>query len=206
MSLIAYPIASDAYDVLTLLKAGPKESWPPRAVREIEAEARAVARVTFVTQAVGPLFESRDEAMNAYKGLVEDDRKDQVFTPAAEDRFCTLVCRPRDSLRSKPKPIKPVFKDGERWPKAKAPVATVWQLSLSYWKIMTVAQVKAAGLAPVGQARHLRKKANGRELTAEEIMALSQSPLLAARPQKALDFGLFDFPLPENPAIIIADE
>lgn len=71
---------------------------------------------------------------------------------------------------------------------------------------MTVAQAKAAGIPPIGQARHLRKKATGRDLTPEEIAALSQGPLMAARPQKALDFGLFDFPLPENPAIIIADE
>jgi hypothetical protein len=102
--------------------------------------------------------------------------------------------------------MQPVFAEGQRWPAKRVPVASVWQLSLSYWKIMTVAQAKAAGIPPIGQARHLRKKATGRDLTPEEIAALSQGPLTAVRPQKALDFGLFDFPLPENPAIIIADE
>jgi hypothetical protein len=190
MSLIAYPIATDAPDVLTRLKAGTLA----RAVREKEAEMTADARVAFVTEPAGPVFETKDAALAAYAGLLNDD-----------NRFCQLVCRPREVKRLASKPLKPIFKDGERWPK-KEPVATVWQLSVSYWKILTIAQIRAAGLPPVGQARHLRKKSTGKDLTPEEIIALSQSPLLAARPQKALDFGLFDFPLPENPGIIIADE
>jgi len=69
-----------------------------------------------------------------------------------------------------------------------------------------VAAASSTNKPPIGQRRHQRKKTTGRDLTPEEIAALSQGPLTAARPQKALDFGLFDFPLPENPAIIIADE
>lgn len=202
MSLIAYPIAADAHEALTRLRAG--EAL--RAIREKEAELAARARVAFVTQTVGPVYETRDEALDAYAGLVEDDRKGRTFMPADSDRFCLLTCRIRDPKRGKPKPMQPVFAEGQRWPKKREPVASAWQLSLSYWKIMTVAQARAAGIPPIGQARHLRKKAAGRELTPEEIVALSQGPLTAARPQKALDFGLFDFPLPENPAIIIADE
>jgi hypothetical protein len=202
MSLIAYPIASDAHEALTRLRAG--ETL--RAIREKEAELTAKARVAFVTQTVGPVYETRDEALDAYAGLVEDDRKGRTFMPADSDRFCLLTCRIRDAKHGKSKPIQPVFAEGQRWPQKREPVASVWQLSLSYWKIMTVAQAKAAGIPPIGQARHLRKKATGRDLTPEEIVALSQGPLTAARPQKALDFGLFDFPLPENPAIIIADE
>jgi hypothetical protein len=202
MSLIAYPIAANAHDALTRLKAGE----PPRAVREKEAELAARARVAFVTETVGPVYETREDALEAYAGWVEDDRKGCLFMPDAADRYCLLICRIRDPKRGKPKPMQPVFAEGERWPKKHEPSASVWQLSLSYWKVMTVAQAKAAGIPPIGQARHLRKRANGRDLTPEEIMALSQGPLMAARPQKALDFGLFDFPLPENPAIIIADE
>ncbi|MFT4074682.1 MAG: hypothetical protein QM647_04055 [Asticcacaulis sp.] len=201
MSLIAYPIAASAHDALSRLRAG--ETL--RAVREKEAELAAKARVAFVTETVGPVYETREDALEAYAGLIEDDRKGRLFMPDATDRFCVLVCRIRDPKRGK-KPMQPVFAEGERWPKQREASASVWQLSLSYWKIMTVAQAKAAGIPPIGQARHLRKRANGRDLTPEEIMALSQSPLTAARPQKALDFGLFDFPLPENPAIIIADE
>ena len=202
MSLIAYPIAADAHEALARLKAG--EAL--RAVREKEAELAAKARVAFVTQVVGPVYETRDEALDAFAGLIEDDRKGRTFMPADSDRFCLLTCRIRDQKRAKSQPTQPVFAEGQRWPQKREPVPSVWQLSLSYWKIMTVAQAKAAGLPPIGQARHLRKKATGRDLTPEEIAALSQGPLLAARPQKALDFGLFDFPLPENPSIIIADE
>lgn len=202
MSLIAYPIAASAHDALARLKGGECV----RAVREKEAVLAAKARVAFVTEIVGPIYETREDAMAAYAGLVEDDRKGHLFLPDAADRFCALSCRIRDPKRSKSKPAQPIFSDGERWPKNREPSSSAWQLSLSYWKIMTVAQAKAAGIPPIGQARHLRKRANGRDLTPEEIIALSQSPLTAARPQKALDFGLFDFPLPENPAIIIADE
>jgi hypothetical protein len=202
MSLIAYPIAADAHEALNRIRAG--EGL--RAVREKEAELAANARVAFVTETMGPVFERRDEALDAYAGLVEDDRKGRIFTPADTDRFCRLTCRILNAKRGKPQPMRPVFAEGQRWPAKREPVVSVWQLSLSYWKIMTVAQARAAGIPPIGQARHLRKKATGRDLTPEEIAALSQGPMTAARPQKALDFGLFDFPLPENPAIIIADE
>lgn len=201
MPLVAYPVASDAHDAIARLRSGDA----PRAVREKEAELAARARIAFVTQTVGPVFDTREEALDAWAGLVEDDRKGRAFMPADSNRFCQLTCRIRDPKRGKPKPMQPVFADGERWPKREAPPASVWQLSISYWKILTVAQVRP-GAPTTAQARQLRRRQSAKDLTPEEIAALSQSPLMAARPQKALDFGLFDFPLPENPAIIIADE
>ncbi|MGA9659078.1 MAG: hypothetical protein WBQ60_08275 [Asticcacaulis sp.] len=202
MPLPAYPIAIDAHEALSLLRSGAAR----RAVREKEAEQAAGSRTALVTQSVGPLFDTREAALSAYAGLIEDDRPDRAFVPADSDRVCKLVCRPKEEAKRKTKHLKPEFAHGTRWPKPKTPAETVWQLSISYWKILTKAQAKAAGLPPVGQARHLRKKATGKDLTPAEISALSQGPLMAARPQKPLDIGLFDFPLPENPSIIIADE
>ena len=64
----------------------------------------------------------------------------------------------------------------------------------------------AARTAAAGDPRGLRKKAKNGELTPEEMLSLMHSPLTAPRPQKALDFGLFDFIPPDNPGIVIADE
>ena len=203
MPLIAYPVASDASAALGLLRQGKA----PRASREKEAEAAVARRVVFTTEGTGPVFETREDGLKAYAGLVEDDRPGHIFLPAAEDQFCALTCRIKPAGGRKAKPMQPVFKDGQRWPAARKPPATVWQLSLSYWKIVPAqAAAKPAPILSTDQARHLRKKARGESLTPEEVLELAHSPLTAARPQKALDFGLFDYPLPENPGIIIADE
>ncbi len=185
-----YPVAHDAYQALDLLR----REEGPRAPREREASDAVRARVAFVTQPVGPIYETREEAATQAGALLDN-------TPV-----CTLVCRARDFIPRKSKPIQPVFTDGARWPKAQKPTETVWQLSVSYWKIITDVQPTTASVTTKHQARHVRKKTLGEDLTPDEIRALSQTPLLAVRPQKALDFGLFDFPLPEDPGRIIADE
>ncbi len=187
MSQTAYPIAKDIQHALSQLKAGAAM----RAVRESEAAHVAGGRVAFVSEHAGPLYERREEALAALGGL-------------AEDTAVRLVARLKDAARRRAKPLEPVFRDGERWPKAARPLESVWQVSVSYWKVLDEARKTPA--APTGKpARALRRK-GGEALTPEEVLGLVDSPLVAARPQKALDFGLFDFPLPENPEIIIADE
>lgn len=187
MPQTAYPIAASAHDALNHLRAGSTV----RALREREAETLAGAEVCFVSENVGPVYERETDALEACAGLLGDGA-------------CRLVCRMRDGPRRGAKPLEPVFKDGERWPKLKRPLVSVWQLSISYWKILGVER-KSAGTVPAKPARALRRK-GGEGLTPEEVMALMDAPMTAARPQKALDFGLFDFPLPENPDIVIADE
>jgi hypothetical protein len=153
--------------------------------------------------AAGPLYEDEGEALNVYAGLVGDHRPGHIFLPPVEDRFCRLVCRMKDTPRRRPKSVQPVFSDGERWPSAKAPLETVWQLSVSYWKILDGAPVARA---EPGDVRTLRKRAKTGELSVEEMRSLMAAPLTAPRPQKALDFGLFDFVPPDDPGIVIADE
>lgn len=199
MSLPLFPIARDGHDALALLRGGDA----PSARRESEAQALAGARVAFVSENIGALYERREDALDAYMGLVADDRPGHLFVP--ENAACNLTCRIKSPLRAKTKRITPVFQDGQRWPKAAQPMETVWQLSISYWKRLP--ETASRTPAPVkGQARTLRRATRGSELTAEEIQGLIDNPLTAARPQKALDFGLFDFIPPDNPGIVIADE
>ena len=190
MTLPLYPIASDGHAALEALRDGEAR----RAAREREAEAMAGGAVAFVTQSLGPLYDSEAEARQAYAGVLDDSR------------VCTLTCRIAVPPPRKHRPTQPVFEDGVRWPKADAKTPAIWQLSVSYWKRLPPPRQASSDAAPGQQARTLRKSRKAYELTPEQILALTQTPLQPARPQKALDFGLFDFIPPDNPGIVIADE
>jgi hypothetical protein len=200
MPLPAYPIARDGHDALIQLRAGATR----RAMRERDAEAMAGGRVAFVSEATGPVYERREDALDAYAGLVEDDRSGRLFSPAPENAVCVLTCRLKSPV-ARGRAVTPVFRDGERWPKMARPAEPVWQLSVSYWKMLGASAAKA-GTATGDQARKLRKSARGGELTPDEVQGLADTPLVPLRPQKQLDYGLFDFIPPDNPGIVIADE
>lgn len=190
MTLPLYPVASDGHAALEALRSGDTV----RAAREREAEVVAGGTVAFVTQSLGPLFDTEAEARKAYAGILDDSR------------VCTLTCRIAAPPPRKHKPTTPVFQDGVRWPTAVAKTPAIWQLSISYWKRLPPPRQTSADLAPGGQARTLRRSRKAYELTPEQILALTETPLQPARPQKALDFGLFDFIPPDDPGIVIADE
>ncbi len=189
MSLPEYPVAADGHAALAALRAGDKR----RAAREREAEIAAGEAVAFVTESIGPLYATEAEAQQAYVGVLTDHG------------VCILTCRIAEPPAKRYKPTQPVYEDGVRWPKVDQSRRTVWQISISYWKILPASRTASAA-APNGQARKLRKTARGYDLTPEEILALTETPMAASRPQKALDFGLFDFIPPDNPGIVIADE
>jgi hypothetical protein len=98
---------------------------------------------------------------------------------APEDRYCEL---------------QPVMARGS------GPLRTVWRLCVSYWKI--AGERDLSGLPQARQAR----RGKGAAVDPEAIGALAEQPLRPFVPQKALDIGLFEIALPENPGIIIADE
>lgn len=189
MALPLYPVASDGHAALAQLRQGEGV----RFAREKEAEKAANGRVDFVTQPIGPLYDNEDEARKTYASVLDDSR------------VCVLTCRRKSPAPKKRASVEPVLENGVRWPKVPVPVESVWQLAISYWKPQPAAR-SAGGQAPSGQARRLRKNAKGLELTREQILALMDTPMTAARPQKSLDFGLFDFIPPDNPDIVIADE
>ena len=185
---IVFPIAHDGHDALARLRAGTAAV----SAREKEAETLSGARVAFVTQSIGPLYDSQDEAVAVYGSVLGE--------------ACKLTARIKAQRPGKRKASELAFQEGERWPKRTAPTETVWQLSVSYWKIISDTRAATTSEKLTEQARHLRKKSKGGTLKPEDLLALAQSPLIAARPQKALDFGLFDFIPPDNPGIVIADE
>ena len=191
MTAILYPVAETAEAALHL----------PRgfAARESDAE-RLGGTVRFVTEATGPAFATREAALDAYAGRVEDERpgKPQV---APEDAWRRLV--PVSSADGKPvrkAPARPAYRNGRRWPEAPAAVSTLWRLSVSYWRIET------AVAAPDHAARQLRKTEEGRDLDVQALTALTRQPLQPMRPQQPLDIGLFEYRLPESPDIIVPDE
>jgi hypothetical protein len=196
MSAILYPVAVDAESAL----AAPLG----RAAREREARHLAAGEVvSFVTHAVGPDFVSRDAALDAYAGKVEDDRPGRLVSVAPEDRFCRLaeLAVQVGGRRPVPPLARPVLKDGRRWPSAPAaPVATVWRLQVSFWKVG--ARVEASMDGP--QARKVRRA--GAEADRDTLNALTRQPLRALRPQQPLDIGLFEVRPPEAPHTVIADE
>ncbi|MDC7676911.1 hypothetical protein [Asticcacaulis machinosus] len=205
MASVRYPIALHGIDVLN--------SWASkgfaRAARESEAMAESGKSVQFVSEVLGPQFETEAAALDYYSAqypqLLEDARPGSRFTPDAADNFARLMCR-AEPVKSA-KRTTPAMTGGQRWPTPAKPAKSVWQLSVSYWKIIPKRVAKpAASLEPYVQARAVRKKALGQALTPEEVQALAANPLMSYRPQKALDIGLFEFIPPDNPSIIIADE
>jgi hypothetical protein len=176
VSAILYPIAANAEAAL--------KHPSGRAAREREAERLAGEPVAFVREFTGPSFRSEDEARAYYAGKLDDERPATRTTIAPEDRYCDL---------------KPIAQ------RSRMPFAhphTVWRLSVGYWRVGE-AQAEAGDTT---QARKARRQKSGEVPDAETLEAMANQPLQAIKPQKALDIGLFEVRLPENPGIIVADE
>jgi hypothetical protein len=195
MNAILYPVASNAEEAF----ARPKG----RAAREREARDVGGGPVSFVTEPTGPGFASRDAALDAYAGRLDDPRPGRGVTLAPEDHYCSLA--ERIEGRAPPGPVEPAFAKGRRWPKA-ATVrgSTVVRLMISYWRL-TDAQTELAELA-AEQARAMRRRAEAAGLDAAHLRALARQPLRPVKPQQPLDAGLFEMPAPEAPHILIPDE
>ena len=190
MPAIAYPIAAHAVDILkgfATLK---------QAERVREAQDIAGARVGCVSETLEAAFATR-EAAEAYYA--------QGFPGLLEQPFAQLQCRLKPGLKPK---AQAEAKSGKRWPELTSPPQSQWQLSVSYWKILKgpVEATEIPHVNPKVQARAMRKRSLGQDLTPAEIRALAHTPLNPYLPQKSLDIGLFEVHPPENPNIIIADE
>lgn len=176
MTAVLYPVAANADAAL----AAPKG----RAAREREAERLAGEPVMFVREFVGPVFRTEEAALDAYAGRLNDDRPGASRVVGPESRWCEL------------KPI------AERGLIPFTGKHTAWRLSVGYWRT-------ASGMAhrpEMEQARKARKAAGAEALDAKDLTLLADQPLKPLQPQKALDIGLFEARLPENPEIIVADE
>jgi hypothetical protein len=195
MTAVAYPIAQTAEAAL----ARPLG----RAARESQAVMLAGEAVAFVTEPVGPAFATREAAMDAYSGRLDDERPGRGVSVQPEDRFCqlrALAAAPPRRGRRAGNGMQPVYRDGRRWPAPLAPTATVWRLSISYWRIGAAAQPALTPAEPP-----LRR---GRAVDADPaaLRRLAAEPLRPIKPQQPLDIGLFEFRPPEAPHLIIPDE
>lgn len=188
MTAILYPVATNAEQALTRPKG--------RAARESEARRRAGEAVVFASDPVGPAFATREAALDAYRGRVEDERTGAM--PETEDRYCRIVEQVADGAKA-PRPMEPTYADGHRWPSPPKPPKTVWRLTVSYWRIGTAARPLEAP-----QARVARK--SGEAVDPETLRAIASTPLRATKPQQPLDIGLFEVHPPEAPHIVMPDE
>lgn len=165
------------------------------AARESEAVRLAGGAVVFETAPVGPAFASREAAAQAYAGRTGGDGPDLAG-------WCEL--RPMAGDGAPPSaPARPAMRDGRRWPEPdpKAPAAQ-WRLAVTFWRV-----TGGEPAEPLGAARLLRRDATAAPaLGADALRRLSSQPLRPVRVQRALDVGLFETRLPENPARLIPDE
>ncbi len=188
MTAILYPVATNADQALALPIG--------RASRESEARRRAGEAVVFATDPVGPAFATRDAALDAYAGRVDDERTGG--RPAPEDRYCRLIEQVADGV-ARPRTVQPTYADGHRWPVPPKAPRTVWRLAVSYWRIGTADRPIEAP-----QARQARRK--GQDLDADTLRAIARTPLRPTKPQQPLDIGLFEIRPPEAPHIVMPDE
>lgn len=189
MTAILYPVAANGEQALSRPLA--------RAARESEAAKRAGEPVAFTTDAVGPAFATREAALDAYRGRVEDERTGDA--PEPQDRYCRLIEQVAEGARP-PRAVEPVYADGHRWPEPpKTPPRTVWRLSVSYWRIGTAERPLDAP-----QARQARK--SKQPLDPDTLRAIARAPLRPTKPQQPLDIGLFETRPPEAPHIVMPDE
>ncbi|MGZ8362324.1 MAG: hypothetical protein ACXW3D_00560 [Caulobacteraceae bacterium] len=190
---VRFPIAANAELALSAALG--------RAGREREAEALLGGRAVFVRELSGPAFATREAALEAYKGRIDQPGGAPV---QPEDRYCELV---EVLAEVKGKPAKggqaaPVNDEGRRWPKPPAPLKTLWRLSVGYWRPVTEQPVQPTP----DQARQARKNLDARQLDAVTLRRMTQQPLKPVKAQQPLDFGLFEVQLPESPGQFIPDE
>jgi len=192
MSAIRYPVAASAEAALS----GPLG----RAARASEAEALAGGDVEFASEAAGPAFASREAALDAYAGRLDDERPGRLAAVQPEDRYCALSELAAEPRRM-PAAVRPAYRGGRRWPKPVAATQTVWRLVVRYWRVKApqplLELAEPAASAP-------RRSLHG--LDAKALRERLSQPLRPVKPQQPLDIGLFEVRPPEAPHIVMPDE
>jgi hypothetical protein len=192
---ILYPVAANAEAAL--------HAPLGFAARERSAHDVAGEAVTFVTEAVGPAFENREAALDAYAGRLDDDRPGKRFAVAPEARWCVLRPVSAEDAKKRRRPARPLMKEGRRWPAPDPSTRpALWRLSVSYWRLGEGLPLDLG----LEAARRVRRDPGAEQLEAKVLRQLAEQPLRAFRPQQPLDIGLFETRPPEAPHIIMPDE
>ncbi|HWE47114.1 MAG TPA: hypothetical protein VG407_13895 [Caulobacteraceae bacterium] len=199
---VLYPVAPTAEEALSKPLGRAAREREARTVVEAHRPEAGTDTLFFAVEEVGPAYDTREAALEAWKGLVDDARQ----SVAPEDRYCTVreILAPVKGKTPRVAPVKPAFKDGRRWPapaKAATAARTQWRLSVSYWRIGP--QPSTSALPP---ARKMRRDQSARDLGHDALEALTRQPLTATAPQRPLDIGLFETRAPENPDLVLPDE
>src|SRR5579859_2379562 len=170
MSAVRFPIAANAEAALSAPLG--------RAARRSEAALAAGAEVAFSTEAVGPAFATREAALAAYAGRIDDERAESPASILPEDRYCELreLAAARPPRPGAVKSLRPIYRNGRRWPAAPPPAQTVWRLSISYWRLQAIEA--AADLPAAGAGED-----------AKALRARLARPLRPVKPQQPLDIG-----------------
>ena len=195
MTAVLYPVATNAQQALSAPLG--------RAARQAEAQTLAASDVAFVSEAVGPAFATREAALDAFTGRIDDERPGHLRTVASEDRYLDLrevIAGPTPRRRSPA--VRPSYKDGRRWPPPAPAPATVWRLSVSYWRVREA----GAALLEAPSMDLPRRGRAGVPADPRELRQRLEQPLQALKPQQALDIGLFEIRLPDAPHIVMPDE
>jgi hypothetical protein len=191
MSLVRYPIAASAEAALT--------SPLGHAERESEAARLAGKAVAFISQDMGPEFDNREAALEAWREQLADLSAEDLWRKVRE------TVAPVFGRMPGPKQLTPSFEAGKRWPAPPPKPKTVWRLNVTFWQpIFDQVEVPAEQTGP--QARKLRRDPEAEQLDGASLRALAQQPLRPQRLQKGLDIGLFEVRAPEDPTRLIADE
>lgn len=203
MSAVRYPIAPNAETALSAPLG--------RAARASEAGLIAGAAVVFATEAVGPAFASREAALDAYAGRIDDERPDASASIQPDDRYCELrelAATPPRRPGAAAKPMRPVYRGGRRWPAPLPTPQTIWRLSVSYWRLQPANAeplVAPPGADLAGEGPGVRRPAAA-GMDAKALSARLSEPLRPVKPQQPLDIGLFEVRPPEAPHILMPDE
>ena len=191
MSLVRYPIATSAEAALS--------SPLGHAERESEAVRLAGKAVAFISQDMGPEFDNREAALEAWREQLADLSAEDLWRKVRET--VALI----SSRMPGPKQLTPTFEAGKRWPAPPPKPKTIWRLNVTFWQpIVDQVEVPAEQTGP--QARKLRRDPDAEQLDGATLRALAQQPLRPQRLQKGLDIGLFEVRAPEDPTRLIADE
>jgi len=192
MSAIRYPVAASAEAALSAPFG--------RAARASEAEALAGAAVEFASEAAGPAFATREAALDAYSGRLDDERAGRAVTVQPEDRYCALTELAAEPGRM-PAAARPTYRGGRRWPKPAAAPATVWRLIVRYWRVKA-----AQPLLELAEPTRAPARKSLQSLDAKALRERLSEPLRPVKPQQPLDIGLFEVHPPEAPHIVMPDE
>ncbi len=196
MSAVLYPVAANAAAALNAPLG--------RAARASEARLLAGGAVAFVSESTGPAFVSREAALDAFAGRLDDERPGRTHATAPEDRYCALreLADGPPPKPGKSMPPVPVYRDGRRWAPPRKSPATVWRMSVSYWKIVQADAEPILEHPPGGEPGSARAPAKAVQALRERLNA----PMTPVKPQQPLDIGLFEFRPPDAPHIVMPDD